>query len=153
MASLCAVPACVPPVGGGEEGPRPVRQQRAAGDGTVSERPSRCPWLPELLVPNAAVLLEGATWQRDGPSTGQCAWLHALSPHFVRGPSSLSSIWKRANCHLSLRMASGPVGTGPCRGCAPWHPRELGSRSAHTVGSGLAHPQRLPSTCVGRRGP
>lgn len=34
--SLCSVPACVQPIGGGEEGPRAVRQQRAARHGRVS---------------------------------------------------------------------------------------------------------------------
>lgn len=39
--SVCTVPSRVHPVGGGEAGPRSVRQQRAARDGRVSARPFR----------------------------------------------------------------------------------------------------------------
>ena len=39
--SVCAVPSRVHPLRGGEEGPHSVRQQRAARDGRVSERPFR----------------------------------------------------------------------------------------------------------------
>lgn len=55
--SVCAVPPCVHALGGGEEGPRPIRQQRAPSHGRVSEPRARPPAQPGGGSPDAPVPL------------------------------------------------------------------------------------------------
>ena len=86
--SVSSVPPRVHTLGGGEEGPRPVRQQRAPSDGRVSEpcarpRPQRsqvgAPWTPQCPWPHQALITRcpcrPVSWPRCRPAGSGGSWV------------------------------------------------------------------------------